>query len=97
MKGIIWGATIASAESKLEEIIQDYMMYKISPFKRTRNEVLFNNGDLWKAVGAKEDARGQRCNISYIDTKIDSDFIETIIKPGTIAYPYHAFNFYNQE
>ena len=32
----------------------------------------FSNGDIWRAVSARESARGNKVNVSYIDRKIES-------------------------
>lgn len=57
-------------------------------------ELVYDNGDYWIACGVRESARGHRCNISYVDARIDSEFIDCIIKPCTIAGPYQAFHYF---
>ena len=63
----------------------------------TRRElkVQFANGDYWRAFKiSSTNGRGLRCNISYIDNRIDKDLINTIIQPSTISKPYGAIGYY---
>ena len=100
MRGIVWGYSTDSAKIKLKEIIQDYMLYwDIYPINiiETRHElkVQFTNGDYWRAFKVSStNGRGLRCNISYIDNKINKDVINTIIQPCTISKPYRAIEYY---
>lgn len=98
MTGIIWGYTEETAKNKLKEIEENYKLYHTAEILiRRKNEIIFNNGDRWIASGARESSRGRRCNISYIDVRIEQDFIDTVIKHCTTAGPYHAFNYYFTE
>lgn len=99
MKGIVWGLTFADAAQQLEEIEQRYKLYQTANILTKRKskysyELIYDNGDHWKAVGAKESARGNKCNISYVDARIDPDIIDCIIRPSTVAGPYNAFNYF---
>lgn len=99
MIGIVWGRTKARADNQLAQIIENYKWKNISPqkikdSKYTTSSVIFENGDIWKAVSAIESARGNKCNISYIDLGIDIETIETIIKPSTCCQPFQAFKFF---
>lgn len=100
MMGIVWGSTFKSALDKIKEIEKSYERYRASNliFKRKGKyfyELTYDNGDRWLACKAVEGLRGRKCNISYIDTNIPKDYVETIIMPSTIAGPYHAINYYN--
>ena len=99
MKGIVWGLTFDSAVSKLEEIEAYYKRYYTArPTRRIRSKyeyiIEYDNGDIWRAVSARESSRGMKCNVSYIDARISEEFINCVIKPCTIAGPYHAINYY---
>ena len=45
---------------------------------------------------AGENARGHRCNVSYIERSIPEDVVQYIIKPCTTAFPYNAYNYYGK-
>lgn len=99
MIGIVWGKTKARADNKLAQIVENYNWKGIKPVKIKNsnyisNFVEFDNGDTWKAVYASENARGNKCNISYIDKGIDIETIQTIIYPSTCCQPFQAFKFF---
>lgn len=100
MKGIIWTSKVKypKAEIKLNDIVLKYEKINISVEKHKKsigNEmVLFSNGDEWRIVKASDCSRGIRCNISYIDYNIESDIVNTLIIPCTIAMPYQGFLYY---
>jgi hypothetical protein len=100
MIGIVWGSTFKHALDKIKEIEESYKRYHTSNLISKREtkysyELTYNNGDRWLACRATESQRGHKCNVSYIDTNISVDFIETIIIPSTVAGPYQAINYYN--
>lgn len=99
MIGIVWGKTRERANKQLAQIVEDYHFRDIKVVdkkesKYTTNYVKFDNDDVWKAIGAVDSARGNKCNISYIDKGIDIETIQTIIIPSTICPPYQAFKFF---
>ena len=99
MKGIVWGLTTIDAIKKMEQIEKNYEMYRTANVLTRRKsnstyELVYDNGDYWIACGAKESARGHKCNISYIDARIDKDIIDFIIKPCTTLGPYSGFHYY---
>lgn len=102
MKGIVWGLTMDAAIKKLEEIEDNYDKYNTAKVLTKRKsfstyELVYTNGDYWIACQASESARGRKCNISYIDDRIDVDFIQDIIKPCTCLGPYQAYRYYFTE
>lgn len=95
MKGIVWGLTSGEAQKKLEKIEEQYQKYQTAQLlKKRRDELIFSNGDHWIACRASESARGRKCNISYIDARIDKDIIDFIIRPCTTLGPYIGFHYY---
>ena len=97
MKGIIFGATLNSAEQRMEKLIQDYKNYwNIEPDKvrKSSNEYLtvFQNGDVWQAYKMHDGCRGRKANVILIDKEIDNTYIAEgclINKPyGFISYYY---------
>lgn len=99
MKGIVWGLDTESAIKKLEQIETQYKLYRTAELVRKsktkyRYELVYDNGDRWVTSNASESARGHKCNISYIDVRIDPEVIDVIIKPCTIAGPYQAFHYF---
>lgn len=100
MIGIVWGSTFEYALDKIKKIEESYKRYHTSNLISKREtkysyELTYDNGDRWLACRAAESQRGHKCNVSYIDTNIPVDFIETIIIPSTVAGPYQAINYYN--
>lgn len=100
MKGIVWGSTFESASQKLTQIINEYVSYHcdIDQVTKTKTSyyVTFVNGDMWRAISAKENARGARCNVSYVERNIDYDIYRTIIEPCTSTPPFAAIKFYGE-
>lgn len=99
MRGIVWGLTFDAAKEQLGHIERDYELYHTAKLVRkivTRWEyrLEYDNDDDWRAVGAAENRRGMKCNVSYVDARIDANTLECIIKPCTIAGPYHAINYF---
>ena len=102
MRGIVWGLTMEAAVKKLEEIENDYDKYDTAKVLTKRKsssvyELLYTNGDYWIACRASESARGHKCNISYIDHRINIDFLHDVIKPCTCLGPYQASHYYYAE
>ena len=56
----------------------------------------FENGDTWKVVKANDSARGQRCNIAYIERSIDYDTYRCIIAPKMFDSPYTAIHLWGE-
>ena len=97
MRGIVYGKTFKRAETKLQEIIENYKKIGIEPnsiYKNNYYSVEFPNRDDWIAVGASENSHGRTCNIAYIDRDIDIEIIERIIKPTIKSFPYQAYRYY---
>jgi hypothetical protein len=100
MRGIVWGKTIERGREKLEEIVDDYIVmgHKILEKRVTKHHtaILFDNGDYWQAVRTTESsARGQRCNVSYIDHELEKyiSIIESI-KAGTTVMPFNGITYF---
>jgi hypothetical protein len=98
MIGIVWGANEQNAKEQLNKIIEGYAYVKIPPESIQENyvskSVVFTNGDIWRAIVARENARGYRANISYIDRQISQYLVDIIIKPITICPPFQAIHYY---
>ena len=99
MRGIVWGLTMEAAVKKLEEIENDYDKYDTAKVLTKRKsssvyELLYTNGDYWIACRASESARGHKCNISYVDDRIDIDFVQDVIRHCTCLGPYQAYRYY---
>ena len=99
MKGIVWGKTLDRANEKLAEIVEKYlkMRYKIIEQRNTNHHtsILFDNGDYWQAIQAVDNSRGQRCNVSYIDHRLEKYIdIISIIEHCTTAMPYNGIIYF---
>ena len=62
MKGLVFGKTFERACSKLDDIRERYKLYRINEQKvlknSSENRVIFENGDIWRAVPACENRIG---------------------------------------
>lgn len=99
MKGIIYCSTLKIGLEQFKKIIEDYSYLGIKCDKPKVNAdqafVNFDNGDKWVVVKANESARGNSCNIAYIDRMISDELVETVIMPTIKAFPYQAYRYYN--
>ena len=101
IRGIVWGKSLERALSKLEQIKSNYTYADIEVVKEQKNSwlhyILFSNGDEWYAVKAAESQRGRRCNVSFIDDMIDSEIVNTVIRPITKMPPFSIWQYYRVE
>ena len=102
MKGIIWYQKDSDQGWQiLRRIIKNYeaIGIHIAPFYYAcrKDHCIFDNGDRWDVVVAREGSRGHKCNISYVSQLIPEEFINVVIIPCTIAYPYHGVNYWYEE
>ena len=99
MRGIVFGSTIDRAKTKMQEIIENYQMMKIAPVRiiNRKNDIIaeFSNGDYWTAFGASESCRGRRCNVAYIDIKINQDIITDVLRPMITLKPFQAEHYFD--
>ena len=100
MKGLVWGPTFEIADEKLTQIKEDYIKYRI-PIEREiigkhRHSILFENGDIWKALNFSESHRGERANISYVHHSLEeeAEHVRGMIRNCTYAGPWHGFCYY---
>lgn len=99
MKGAVWYKNERRGIEQIEKIKDDYKKINIEverEYKSTRTrEIYFSNGDIWRMIPATEMLKGVKVNVSYIENEVDYDFISYIIRPCTIAPPYHAECYYS--
>lgn len=102
MKGIVWGPTFEIANEKLNSIKQDYLLYQhtieYEVQSKYRHIIVFDNGDIWRAINASECHRAERANLSYIHrsllTKDNPDYLPGMIRNCTYAQPWHGYCLY---
>lgn len=98
IRGIIWGNTLEEAKEELLRFKHNYIAFHQKVVHEVDSPLAgvieFECGDLWEAKKIDEKYRGIRCNISYISSKIDKEFVNTIIIPCTTAPPYHGIYYY---
>ena len=102
MKALVWGPTFEIANEKLNNIKQDYLNYRYTIDKEINSKhqhvIVFNNGDIWKAINASECHRGERANLSYIHRSLlmedNPDYLPGMIRNCTYAYPWHGYCLY---
>lgn len=81
---VVYGATKERAINKLQQILDDMRVGDIDNVRKSRCDLVFSlkNGDVYKAVGANDTARGHKWQYAYIDAAIDSDMIDRVILPS---------------
>lgn len=98
MRGIVWAYLMEDGNEQMFKIIEDYERIGISVvrqrFCKYEGWVTFENGDHWKVRPARDSSRGYRANISYIDRRIEQEWINVIIRPQTTLLPYQAYRYY---
>ena len=94
MRGLVQGNTYEVRKRMLESIKTDYLLsgYEITKEinNYSSNYIIFNNGDIWKAVPPRDSARGNKANLSYVDSRITDAGSLSIIRGCTIAQPWNA-------
>ena len=102
MKGLIWGPTFKIADKKLNEIKQKYLFYQYTIKQeiqsKYRHIIVFDNGDIWKAINANKCHLGERANISYVHRSLLSEdeplYIPRVIRNCTYHSLWHGFCIY---
>lgn len=105
MQGIIWyygKGHRQAAIDKLKSILHNYELHtNIKVVKQSysinSSYIIFNNGDTWSICPATQSSRGYKCNISLVDYSTPLEFVNTIIRPSTISYPYNALDYWYAE
>ncbi len=101
MRGIIYcKSSSINGNEQLKEIVDRYnkahIATKICHYKATGSYAEFENGDIWKVVRASDSARGQCCNIAYVERSIDYDTYRVIIRPTIKNLPYTAIHLWGE-
>ena len=101
MKCVVWSVNIKEGNSKLEQIIENYTKYGITIRDKKNSStggssVEFSNGDYWRVCGARDNFRGTRCNIAYIQRNIPYDIYRTIISPCILDFPFSAIQLWGE-
>lgn len=99
MKGVVWGYTFQEGVNKLLEIEEGYHRIGINTVKSKKSsityEITLENGDFWRVARYAKSSRGIKANVSYIDGRIDADFVIQVIYPATQNPPFTAYKYYN--
>lgn len=97
---IYHNANSAAGNAKLREIVANYEMARIPVVKvhyaNYGAYARFENGDIWRVLGANDGSRGYRCNIAYIERSISFDTYRTIICSAMINHPYSAIHLWGE-
>ena len=102
MKGLVWGPTFEIADKKLNDIKQEYLLYQHTieheVQSKYRHIIVFDNGDIWKAINANECHKGERANLSYVHRSLISEdnpyYLSGMIRNCTYCGPWHGFCLY---
>ena len=99
MRGIIYCSKIETGLKQFKKIIKDYDTIGIKCERPivSKNQAIadVDNGDRWTVVIAGEGARGNACNVAYIDKTINDNLVKQVIMPTIKACPYQAYRYYN--
>ena len=95
IKGIIYySSNWENGIAQLKQIEENYNRMKItttrSHYMRHGSWIQFENGDVWKVLGAKDSARGYKWNIAYIERSVNLNTYRCIIAPAAIDFPFAA-------
>lgn len=99
MKGIVWGLTFERANQKLLDIKAKYEFMEI-PIEKERegnhvHQIVYANGDIWKAVSVSEAARGNRANVAYIERGItEKPELLAVAQRCLMEFPWSAYRYY---
>ena len=100
MRGIVWCTTFLEGIEQIEKIEEQYKKLNIKVIEKNKSinhySITFENKDVWRVILATNNARGYKCNISYISYQIPSSIIRDIIYPTTITFPYSAYHYYGE-
>ena len=101
MKGIIYyESNFEKANEELKKMIDKYNRMQIPVvrcyYKKNGSYAEFENGDTWQVVKANDSARGNRCNIAYIERSINYDTYRCIIAPKMFDFPFSAFRLWGE-
>lgn len=102
MRGVIWYKNKDNGFAKMESIMHGYdiagIKFKDVDFRKNKEQmsVIYENGDVWKCIPARENMKGHKSNISIVERCIDESFFHEVIMPTIIAYPYKAIDFYGE-
>lgn len=98
MRAVVW-------YDQHPETAKEFIKMQINRYKfigiegrivESKNSLRFyaDNDDFWQTAPSHESSRGIKCNISYIEKCIPEEIINCVIKPCTVAYPYNAIAYY---
>ena len=95
MKGIIYyESSFEKANEELKKMVDRYNQMHIPVikcyYKKHGSWAEFENGDIWKVLGAGDRARGCKWNIAYIERSISLDTYRCIIVPAATDFPFAA-------
>ena len=101
MKGIIfYGSSFVKANEELKKMVDRYNQMRIPVikchYKKIGSYAEFENGDVWRVVGASDNARGHRCNVAYVERCVDYNIYRTVIMHCLTAAPFTAINLWGE-
>ena len=93
---IYYNTNSEAGNAKLREIVASYEKARTPAvevhYAKYRAWAQFENGDIWRVLGAHDGSRGYRCNVAYIERSISFDIYRTIICPAILNHPYSAIH-----
>lgn len=102
MKGVVWYHENRDQAIQLaNEIAKSYQTWSNAGILKIRDRrgeysIALNNGDVWM-VFPEEEAKCMRCNVSYVSDMISQEYVDTVIKKCTSAFPYHGLTFWQEK
>lgn len=99
IKGIIWFYNNYDEAVNILQMIVNYYNYSDIDMNIFENKkevyIHFKNGDTWKLLDAsKQNNRGAKCNIAYLDKTIDDVNALSMAKFSIIDLPFGGKNYF---
>lgn len=93
VKGVIYySSSWENGIAQLKRVEENYHRMKIattrSHYMRYGSWVEFENGDVWRVLGARDSSRGHKWNIAYIERSVSYDVYRCIISPAALEFPF---------
>ena len=89
-----------AGNAKLKEIVASYGMARIPAVKVCYAKhgawAKFENGDIWRVLGANDGSRGYRCNVAYVERSISFEVYRTVIQPAMRSCPFSAIHLWGE-
>lgn len=83
MKYLVFAVTRKKGINFLENLIGEMKYKEIKSIRKSNLDMIVElyDGTLYQVVSASDNSRGHKCNKAYVDTFINSEIMDCVIKP----------------